>query len=55
MFSLLRQSRNSALSKRQAIRYVGYALGEIILIVVGILIALQIDNWNEARSCGTDP
>lgn len=50
MFSLLRQSRNSALAKRKFIRYTGYALGEIILIVVGILIALQIDNWNEVRS-----
>lgn len=31
-------------------RYVGYALGEIVLIVLGILIALQIDEWAEDRN-----
>lgn len=30
-------------------RYIGYAVGEIFLVIVGILIALQIDNWNSAR------
>ena len=30
-------------------RYFKYAIGEIILVVIGILIALQINNWNEAR------
>jgi hypothetical protein len=30
-------------------RYLLYAFGEILLVVVGILIALQIDNWNEER------
>lgn len=30
-------------------KYLGYALGEIILVVIGILIALQINNWNEDR------
>jgi hypothetical protein len=30
-------------------RYVGYAVGELLLVVAGILIALQIDNWNEDR------
>ena len=30
-------------------QYVLYAIGEIILVVVGILIAVQIDNWNEDR------
>lgn len=30
-------------------RYLGYALGEIVLVVIGILIALQINNWNEHR------
>ena len=28
-------------------RYFKYAIGEIILVVIGILIALQINNWNE--------
>jgi Family of unknown function (DUF6090) len=30
-------------------RYLTYAIGEIILVVIGILIALQINNWNEGR------
>ncbi len=30
-------------------KYIGYAVGELLLVVVGILIALQIDNWNEDR------
>ncbi len=31
------------------IKYMRYAIGEIILVVIGILIALQINNWNEDR------
>ena len=30
-------------------KYFKYAIGEIILVVIGILIALQINNWNETR------
>ena len=30
-------------------RYLKYAIGEIVLVVIGILIALQINNWNEQR------
>ena len=30
-------------------KYLAYAVGEIILVVVGILLALQINSWNEAR------
>ena len=30
-------------------KYLKYAIGEIILVVIGILIALQINNWNEDR------
>jgi hypothetical protein len=30
-------------------KYFKYAIGEIILVVIGILIALQINNWNEHR------
>ena len=35
--------------KNQTARYFKYAIGEIILVVIGILIALQINNWNENR------
>lgn len=34
---------------RSARKYLGYAIGELVLVVVGILIALQINNWNEER------
>ena len=30
-------------------KYFKYAIGEIILVVIGILIALQINNWNENK------
>lgn len=31
------------------LKYLRYAIGEIILVVIGILIALQVNNWNEKR------
>jgi len=31
------------------LKYLRYAIGEIVLVVIGILIALQINNWNEGR------
>jgi len=37
------------MSENKIGRYVKYAIGEIILVVIGILIALQINNWNEDR------
>ena len=30
-------------------KYLRYAVGEILLVVIGILIALQVNNWNEER------
>ena len=30
-------------------KYTRYAIGEILLVVIGILIALQINNWNQKR------
>ena len=37
------------MSENKTGRYFKYAIGEIILVVIGILIALQINNWNEKR------
>lgn len=37
------------MEKNKAGKYFKYAIGEIILVVIGILIALQINNWNEQR------
>jgi hypothetical protein len=36
-------------NENQFIKYSRYAIGEILLVVVGILIALQVNNWNEER------
>ncbi|MET1257915.1 DUF6090 family protein [Flagellimonas sp. DF-77] len=41
--------RRKLLSEGKSAQYLKYALGEIALVVIGILIALQINNWNEAR------
>jgi hypothetical protein len=41
--------RKIILSDRKVRNYVWYALGEVLLLVIGILIALQINNWNENR------
>lgn len=40
---------NNLLSENNYGIYALYAIGEIVLVMVGILLALQIDNWNEAR------
>ena len=47
MLRFFRKIRLNLFFKGQAARYLGYALGEIVLIVIGILIALKIQNWNE--------
>jgi len=49
MIRLFRRVRNKLLSEKNYGIYVLYATGEIVLVMVGILLALQIDNWNEAR------
>lgn len=49
MFRFFRQLRHKLLSEKNIRRYLLYALGEIALVVLGILIAIQIDGMNEAR------
>ena len=46
---LLRTIRQKLIMKNQNGNYYKYAVGEIILVVLGILIALSINNWNENR------
>lgn len=49
MFRIFRAIRKDILASPRANRYLLYAAGELLLVVVGILIALQINNWNEER------
>lgn len=49
MLRIFRSLRNKLLSENRMKKYVLYAFGEIVLVVIGILIALQINNWNEVR------
>ena len=37
------------MEKNRTGKYLKYAIGEIVLVVLGILIALQINNWNNQR------
>ncbi|MBW2938062.1 hypothetical protein KXJ69_08085 [Aureisphaera sp. CAU 1614] len=49
MIKFFRNIRKNLLSQGKTGKYFKYAIGEIILVVIGILIALQINNWNEAN------
>ena len=47
MIKFFRHIRQTLLMENKTSKYFKYAIGEIILVVIGILIALQINNWNE--------
>ena len=49
MIKFFRKIRQNLLSEGKTVKYLKYAIGEIILVVIGILIALQINNWNESK------
>ena len=47
MIKFFRKIRQNLLSEGKTGKYLKYAIGEIILVVIGILIALSINNWNQ--------
>ncbi len=49
MLTFLRKIRKSFIDSGSSQKYLLYAIGEIALVVIGILIALQINNWNEQK------
>lgn len=49
MLHFIRRLRHRLLTENRFGKYLFYAVGEIMLVVIGILIALQIDTWNEER------
>jgi len=49
MIKFFRKIRYNLMKTGKTGKYFKYAIGEIILVVIGILIALQINNWNENR------
>lgn len=49
MIPYFRKIRYKLAQDNQFLKYTRYAIGEIVLVVVGILIALQVNNWNESQ------
>ncbi len=49
MIKFFRRIRQQLLSENKFSKYLVYAIGEIVLVVIGILIALSINNWNRQR------
>ena len=54
MINLFRKFRRQQISSKQYKKYLIYIIGEVFLVVIGILIALQINNWNEGRKMNTE-
>ena len=54
MIKFFRHIRKNLLMENKTGKYFKYAIGEIILVVIGILIALQVNNWNETRKLIND-
>ncbi len=49
MIKFFRKIRQKLLTENKFSKYLIYAVGEIILVMIGILLALQVNNWNEER------
>ena len=49
MINFFRKIRKQFADDNKPVKYMRYAIGEILLVVIGILIALSINNWNQKR------
>ena len=49
MIKFFRRIRYNLMEQNKTGKYIKYAIGEIVLVVIGILIALSINNWNESN------
>jgi hypothetical protein len=49
MIKFFRKIRQKLLTENKFSKYLLYAIGEIILVMIGILLALQVNNWNESK------
>ena len=49
MLTMFRRLRKVFLQSNQFRKYLAYAVGEILLVMIGILLALQVSNWNQER------
>jgi len=50
MIKFFRKIRQQLLTQNKFTKYIFYAVGEIVLVVIGILIAISVNNWNEKRN-----
>lgn len=46
---LLNKERNNFIQNHKIFKYTIYALGEVLIVTIGIFIAIQLNNWNENR------
>lgn len=54
MIKFFRNIRQKLLAEGKTSRYLKYAIGEIALVIIGILVALQVSNWNAGRIRNND-
>jgi len=50
MINFFRKTRKKMADDNKPLKYIRYAIGEIVLVVIGILIALSVSNWNDNRN-----
>jgi hypothetical protein len=49
VFRLFSSIRQSLLAENRTLKYLKYAVGEVLLVMIGILLALSVNNWNEDK------